>query len=145
MALSSATVTSPCGTGSGCRKPSPRTLFLAAGGSRTRLSYGEAMAESITSDTLTLVEVMLAKMDYPRFPACGDAGAGGTKQPRRLVASSFSNHQRPPGQQQPGREHPVHSGGSGCRIRDHHGGHKQAQPAVAGDDQHHAGDQRRRR
>jgi indolepyruvate decarboxylase len=33
---SSATMTSPCGTGSGCRKPSPRTLLRAAGGSRTR-------------------------------------------------------------------------------------------------------------
>lgn len=97
----------------------------------------EAMAESITSDTLTLVEVMPTENGYPRFPACGDSGAGGTKQPR-LVASSFSNHQRPPGQQQPGREHHNAQQRQQRRIRDHYGGHKQAQPAVAGDDQHHA-------
>jgi hypothetical protein len=67
------------------------------------------MAESITSDTLTLVEVMLPKMDIPDFLR-GDAGAGGAKQPR-LIGMPFGNHQRSPGQQQPGREH-LHSSGS---------------------------------
>jgi indolepyruvate decarboxylase len=80
-----------------------------------------------------------AENGYPRFPARGDAGAGGTKQPR-LVGMSFGNHQRPPGQQQPGREHHNAQQRQQRRIRDHHGGHKQAQPAVAGDDQHHAED-----
>ncbi len=60
-------MTSLCGTGSGCRKPSPLTLLPRCRRVTQTSELREAMTESITSDTLTLVEVMLPKMDIPDF------------------------------------------------------------------------------
>ncbi len=58
----------------------------------------EAMADSVNSDKLTMVEVMLPKMDIPDFLRAVTRALEKSQQPR-LIAAAFGNHQRLPGQQ----------------------------------------------